>query len=65
MVASWPGRKRKMAYDGIRLEFNKMISMAVWRNVGTDQQAFQMKGCWLDAIGYTNLSAMESIKPDW
>ena len=30
-----------------------------------DQQAFQVEGGWLDAIGYSKFSAMESIEPDW
>ena len=30
-----------------------------------DQQAFQMVGGWLDAIGYSKLCVMGSIEPDW
>ena len=30
-----------------------------------DQQEFQVKGGWLDAIGYSKSSEMESITPDW
>ena len=48
---------REKWHDGIRLEFNKMVSM--------DQQAFQVEGRWLDADGFSKLSAMESIEPDW
>ena len=49
--------------DGIRLEFNKMTSMGVWRKVGSTSIPNGRR--WLDAIGYSKLSAMGSIKPDW
>ena len=29
-----------------------------------DQPALQVEGGWLDAVGYSKLSAMESIKTD-
>ena len=51
---------RENWHDGIRQEFNKMTLMGVWRNV-----RFQVDRGWLDAIGYSKLSTLESIKPDW
>ena len=49
--------------DGIRLEFNKMISMGVWRKVGSTSIPSGRR--LLDTIGYSKSKEMESIKPDW